>query len=266
MYCKIVFVDSSSVYYSKPPQKTQMEISRTEIEKYIWTNNPANDTIPGRSKDLFIIGLSGGMAKPISDYASMDASDIKSGLAKTGYIQRASITLMLTKYFGLSGTFMFQKNKLDASPIEELYSRTYNTTFTVSSTYWKSKGLFAGFYLNYPVKTLKGMNVYSDLYVGNPKHELPSVVYTGAPYGAVATVTQHESVMRAFTFYGGLGLSYRIDKLISINLSGHYFYSKPEFINILTTSSTGYYGKDDYEQKITSINLELGLNVIIGRK
>ncbi|MCE3228236.1 MAG: hypothetical protein K0S32_2787, partial [Bacteroidetes bacterium] len=32
------------------------------------------------------------------------------------------------------------------------------------------------------------------------------------------------------------------------------------------TSSTGYYGKDDYEQKITSINLELGLNVIIGRK
>jgi hypothetical protein len=107
------------------------------------------------------------------------------------------------------------------------------------------------------------MDIYTNIYVGNPKHTLPSVEYTGFPGGII--IKQQESLMNSFTFYGGLGLNYRYNKSVAFNLAANYFYSKPEFINIVTAYSNGFTSRDEYTQKITTINVEAGVSFIIGR-
>jgi hypothetical protein len=266
IYCKIVFEDSTSVYYSKPPQKTQFEIKKSDVEKFIWTNAPVHDSVFHKKRDLILFDFSGGYVRPIDEFASVDPEDIKSGLAKDGYFIRGNGVLKLADNFGFSAAYHFQKNKLNDVPIREHLSRTYGTSFTSSASSWKSSGILGGIFLTVPLKPVESLSFYTNIQIGSLKHVLPSVQTSATLSGTKITVIQFETTARAFTFFTGMGFNYRTNKSLAFNFAVNYFYSKPVFRDIYSVSSTGFYSYDDYTQKITTINAEIGVSFILQKR
>src|SRR5688572_13941496 len=145
IYCQIVNIDSTTIYYTIKNENPPLHIQKSEITSHFvsarstqqlkgpqevksWRTDP-------NIRDLFKIELSGGTAKPLNHFANMDAGQVKSGMAKLGWMAHLRVTLMLNKYIGLSATYRQQRNKFNHEAFDNYLKSIYHgSKFTSSST------------------------------------------------------------------------------------------------------------------------------------
>jgi hypothetical protein len=269
IYCKIVSEDSALIYYKLPSQNMQFQIRKMQVEKYYVSNkvNQKKDDKETKSGELLFLNFYGGYANAMNEFASKDLTKETSGLANDGSLFRTSLVLNLSENFGFTGSYIYQTHSFEDKLLRDELNLYYSSTsFTSRSTKWKIHGFFGGLHLSFPIKRIEHFSICFETSFGLPKLVSPDVETSGSPFGQKVTVTQYSSVTKAIAFLGGVGLNYKLAKNLALNFNVSHFRSKAEFSHILTRSTNGYQSYSDYEQKISSLNIEAGLRFIIYQK
>jgi hypothetical protein len=203
----------------------------------------------------------------LNEFASKDLSKLSSGLANDGSLFRSSVVLNVSDNFGFMASYIYQTHSFDDKLMRDELNQYYSSTsFTSWSTKWKIHGFFGGMHLNFPIKRIEHFSICFESSLGLPKLVSPDIETSGSPFGTKVTVTQYSSVTKALAFLGGVGFNYKLAKNIALNFNVNYFRSKAEFSHILTRSSNGYQSFSDYEQKMSSLNIEAGVRFIVYQK
>ncbi len=271
--CHILSIDTLKIIYRQRNESPRHEILRSEVENYYLSKTTANelDWINRPLKEFFSLGFSGGVAYPTGDFASMDANSELSGLAFRGYFFNAELLFKLSKYVGLSATYMNQKHALNYQAVSNVYNTYFGTSnFTAGGGPWLITGILFGLNFDFPLKHTEGLSVTGYFDAGVPKFTFPEQFVQGNPNPQVYVGTTKVTISEAKTNSGaikvGLGLSYKLNKYFALSLSGSYFSAHPSFFNINVSSTNGYTEIINYEQEIKTLNLQAGLRFLFYRK
>lgn len=282
--CKILSIDSLKIIYRLRNESPRHEIQRLEVENYYlstvtekeldWINKPL--------VEFFSLGFNGGLAYPIGDFASMDASSELSGMAYRGYVFTGEAIFKLSKYVGLSASYFSQRHGFNYQNVENYYNSFYTNYYSnYFNTYvpinsfraeggdWLINGLFFGLHADFPLKYYKGLSVFGNVSLGVPKFTFPEQIISRYPDTQNADtiwVKLAQTTARSGAIRMGLGLRYELNKYIAFQLSGSFFSAKPSFFDILITSNRGPEEFITYEQKMQSLNVQAGISFLFYRK
>ena len=270
--CRILSIDTIKVVYRLKHQSPRHEINRTEIENYYLSKVTANELayLNRPEIEFFSLKFSGGLAYPLGDFASMDATSELSGLAYRGNTFCGDLIFNLSKYVGLQATYLSQRHALNYQTISNYYNSYYKVTnFTASGEDWLISGGFIGLNFSLPVKQYSGLSVHGDISFGAPKFTYPQQVVKGSAnpqISAPVTATFSRTETHSGAFKSGIGLRYKLNKNLALHLSASYFSAKPAFFDILLSATNGYTEYINYVQKIQTINLQGGISFVFYKK
>lgn len=271
--CHILSIDTLKIIYRLRNESPRHEIARTEVENYYLSKATANELewINRPYVEFFSLGFSGGVAYPTGDFASMDANSKLSGLASRGFFFNAELNFKLSKYIGLSATYMSQKHALNYLAVSNAYNSYFGTSnFTAGGGDWLINGILFGLNFDLPLKQTEGLSITGYFDAGVPKFTFPEQYVEGNPnpqiYVGTTKLTMSEVKTNSGAIKFGLGLRYKLNKYIALHLSGSYFSAHPSFFNIYISSTNGYSDTINYEQEIKTLNLQAGLSFLFYRK
>jgi len=271
--CHILSIDTLKIIFRLRNESPRHEIARSEVENYYLSKTTANelDWINRPLKEFFSLGFTGGLAYPTGDFASMDANSELSGLAFRGYFFNAELIFKLSKYIGLSATYMSQKHALNYQAVSNLYNSYFGTSnFTAGGGDWLISGILFGLTMDVPLKQTEGLSITGYFDAGVPKFTFPEQFVSGNTnpqvYVGNTKVTLSEVKTNAGAIKLGMGLRYKLNKYLALNLSGSYFTANPSFFNITISSTNGYSEIVNYEQEMKTLNLQAGMSFLFYRK
>lgn len=205
------------------------------------------------------IGISLGPSFPTGGFAKQDPDEKDAGWAKTGAIFDISFAYKFgNSNFGVAALLRGQANPMDAEAIaDELAGQIPGVLITVTTTNWQIGGLMLGGYGSFPISEKASFDTKA--LIGFMSTTAPEITTTATSTYGSEWVKQSSKTASSFGYLLGAGFRFDLGKKLSFLTQVDYMGTKPEFKDVETTSSMGDYEKNDYTQKIQTVNLSVGL-------
>jgi hypothetical protein len=198
-----------------------------------------------------------------------NSDNLSAGFAGNGFTLGAEGAWYFSKYVGVGGLVSysyFAFNGLDS--ISTGYRGSFDVdqvTTTVVGGYniWNFMG---GLYFRYPFSDK--FAITAKLLGGFTSATTPEIDVAVEDGGVEdGTFTQQRCTADAFGYMAGLGVSYKLNNWLGLNLQGIYTSSEPDFL-IDNTNRNINAGRllTEYKQPLTSFNVCLGVTYLIGSK
>lgn len=254
----LIILDSSSTLINSEIKKSA--VKKFYSSKQLFLNKDSTVKV----KEIFFLDFDFGIANALNEFGSKDLTKETSGLAKNGFVFNGSLILNLASNIGFIASYRYQQNKIEDELFADNLNAIYNVkNFKSSSTPWIIKGWFGGLYFNFPVKFIDKLYISVNLSAGLPKFVSPKLDVFLDPYNASMKVTQNSSESNATTYACALGLNYKTSSDIGLNFRIDYLQSKVNFSNVKITAGNGPPSYSNFEQKISSLSLKLGLTFLM---
>lgn len=205
------------------------------------------------------IGISLGPSFPLGGFGKQDPNDKEAGWAKTGAIFDISLAYKLSNSnLGIALFLRGQANPLDVEALaDEVASQLPGVLITVTATNWQIGGLLLGGYGSFPISEKASFDTKA--LIGFTSTTAPEITTTATSTYGSEWVKQSSKTASSFGYLLGAGFKFDIGKKLSFLTQVDYMGTKPEFKDVETTSSMGDYDKNDYTQRIQTLNLSVGL-------
>jgi hypothetical protein len=214
------------------------------------------------------VSINAGVSIPLLDYAESDFDNESSGFAKTGASLKIDFGYGLNDYLSLTGMFLGGVNRFDYIELRDWLTENFattlpNTQWVVESKSWGLGGLLVGARGHLPLVTntlfLEATAMGGFLYVYSPARYI-----TGVTEGEEdITISTEQYASPSWALDGGLGLRYKRSRSQYFILSADYIISNPYYSGVETNSSIGLESADSFSQRVSTINIMLGLGYII---
>ena len=214
------------------------------------------------------VSINAGISIPLLDYAESDFDNESSGFANTGAGLKIDFGYGLNDYLSLSGMFIGGVNRFDYIELRDWLTENFattlpNTQWVVESKSWGLGGLLVGVKAHLPLVTnqlfLEASAMGGFIYVYSPARYITGV--TVGEEDIMITTEQYASPSWALD--GGIGLRYKRTRTQYFILSADYLIGNPYYSGVETTSSIGLEAADSFSQRVSTINIMLGLGYII---
>jgi hypothetical protein len=209
--------------------------------------------------------ITGDAGKWLSD----NPDNLSAGFAGNGSTFGVEGAWYFCKYVGIGGQVSYSHyvfKGLDS--LSSGYDASFDVdqiTTTVSGGYdiWN---FMTGLYLRFPCSDK--LDVTAKLLGGFTSATTPQIVvdvYDGGVDDGV--FTQQRCTANSFGYMAGLGISYKLNNWLGLNLQGIYASSEPDFM-IDNTNRNNTIGRliTEYKQPLTNFNICLGVTYLIGNK
>jgi opacity protein-like surface antigen len=224
------------------------------------------------------IGLSGGVSFPTGNWGKASTATSltslegtvgdPSGYANTGGFFAIDGAWFFSKHFAIGGMFKYGSYNLHGmDSLSYGYEQSFDVDTTrLTHTDYKLWSIMPGLYYNLMVA--KKLSLTARALAGISHATTPQITVTIEDGGVFdPPVVQYSSSQTSFAFDLGAGLRYMINKCLAIDLTGDYYYTKPDF-TITNSSRVNNAGREitEYNQPLASINVSLGIAYVIGKK
>lgn len=272
-FCKIIYVDSVKIKFEQVINKknTQDSIEKKNVARFILstpiTSRKYQDSIGKLPREIVSFYFSYGRSFPVFDFGGDDAGNKNSGLAMSGSSFCFRINFKVNKHFGFCYDYFSIVNKVNSEAVIRFYeSKTTVNNINYSVSNWVAKGSQIGLVVSLQPKKLKRMDVDLWYSMGYPVFTLPyQNLFVSNQFGAFSFSSQ-ENHKRSICITSGVALRYKISKFIQINLISDMIYSNVKFSEILKSNNVFGNYTSEYIQKISTINLRLGLGIYMFNK
>jgi len=198
----------------------------------------------------------------MSDFALTDINNPSAGFAKSGLNVEISAASLISKTMGFVLMYRNQNNPLDqGSLISQTTTKYPNITWGASVTNWKTNAFMAGYYSSYPLSAARKVFLDLKFLIGGVKIASPSITLTGTQNNFSVTETQASSSAFAFAFCVGAGLKFDISHMLFLLLHVDYLQATPSYTDVPITGTTGQASSATFTQKVSTLNLNIGLGV-----
>lgn len=214
-----------------------------------------------KSEEIVLIDISSGAALPTGKFANASinaAGDLEGGLAKPGYFLKGTVTVKLSDDFGINFAYLYQKNAFNEDVYDRLNSGNRGGYIPPIKSEWSLGGEFVGISYFIKSKTFPKLSLYLTASSGYVQCKSPEISVTNVSYSSLNA--------NSIAFLGGAGFSYKFDDNIGLHLSANYLQTTPEFrdvnMHVPQSQTTNF---TYIEQKITSLNIQVGLTIYMNR-
>lgn len=223
--------------------------------------------LSGQEGEVYV-SVSAGVSIPLLDYAESDFDNESSGFARTGAGLKVDFGYRLNDYLSLSGMFTGGVNRFDYVKLENWFTENFantlpDTRWVVESKSWGMGGLLVGvttqmpLYVNRLFIEVKAMGGF--LYVYSPARYI-----TGKETGEDdILITTEQYASPTWALDAGLGLRYMRNRTQYFILSADYLLGNPYYSGVETPNDIGLQVSDSFSQRISTLNISLGLGYII---
>lgn len=208
--------------------------------------------------ELLLISLGGGLANPTGSFKNTTGSSM-GGTAMLGYFTNASATLKLSDNFGFSLGYLYQNNKFDETSAKKVYGSP------TKGGNWLVQGGFAGISFFVKSTSIKNLSLClnaSSGYVQCVSPKIEGIPINNGPNNRLL-VSLPSAKASSIAFLGSMGFLYKFNENIGIHLTANYLQTTPEFKGVPITRYPTVFYYYSFEQKITSLNMQLGLSFFV---
>lgn len=204
-------------------------------------------------------GITLGPSIPIEDFASKDPNNEAAGWANVGGLIDLSFAYEFgTGNFGVTAILRGQSNPTDAQALADAFAAKYNyVNWIVSAENWSLGGLLVGGYGSFDITEKSSFETRG--MIGFLNATSPEIKVTGNVLGMEAWTKRSKASATAFSYLLGAGFKFGVGSKLYFLTNLDYLGSKPEFLNVETTTSFGSSEKNTYHQNIGTLNLSVGL-------
>lgn len=214
------------------------------------------------------VSINAGVSIPLLDYAEADFDNESSGFARPGGTLKIDFGYGLNDYLSLAGMFVGGVNRFDYVELQDWLTENFasslpDTRWVVESKSWGIGGLLAGVRGHLPLVTnrlfLEANAMGGFIYVYSPGRYITGV--EDGEEDLLITTEQYASLSWALD--AGLGLRYKRTRTQYFVLSADYLIGNPKYNGVETTSNIGLEVADSFSQRVSTLNITLGLGYII---
>ena len=217
-------------------------------------------TVIGYSQDKGYFAVSLGPSFPTGDFGSKDVNNESAGLATTGGIFDLTFAQKFGKNLGMTIMLRGQVNGVDSDPlVNELYNQSPQASWSASTETWGIGGFMGGLYGSFPMGENGKVCFDTRAMVGYINAKSPEINIYGNYLGNAFWVRTESADAGAFAYLLGAGFRFNLGRHLCILTNLDYLGSKPEFVDVVTTSSIGTYETNTYQQKYGTVNVGVGL-------
>lgn len=266
IYCKIVYVNVKSLYYTMSNDPKEIKIEKSDVMRYTFDWNlkkvapqvVIQNTVS--SGEFIKLMLSAAVAIPTGDFASSDVNNNQSGIAMTGYMLNGGLGLKLHKHIRLMVSYLYQSHAFDVHSFDAGMEHIYpGAAVNTSGGSWIMNGLMGGLHVDLPIEDQKKVAAIIKMQMGIPNFTSPAIDSKIIYRGATGSTSIETAYAKSMAYLLGLGFSFKLAEEASLQVSTSLFGGKPTFYNVVSKNSSGYSSTDSFTQKINSINIQLGL-------
>lgn len=205
------------------------------------------------------IGFSLGPSFPIGDFGSKDAYQSNSGLAKTGVNFDFSFAYQLgVSNFGITGLYLRQTNKMDGSVIQDGFTiEEPEVNWNVSTGYWSSNALMAGGFGSFPISSNATFDIRAML--GWSVSTSPKIEIMASQLNSTSWSQEGKSIGFSVAYLVGAGFKFDLGSKLYLLTNADFFGSHPTFKTSSLMPGIGYPNNRNSDQKMTTVNLSVGL-------
>lgn len=230
---------------------------------YFLISNTASSTAQDKKG---YIGISLGPSLPIGDFASKDISNRNAGFASIGGIFDISFAYKIgTSNFGIAALLRAQANPFDEEALAESAANAFTgiggANWDVVSDLWALGGIFVGGYGSFPVSDKVSFDTRA--LVGYSTAIIPNITLQYSDINGRYWAFQKTSTASAFAYMLGAGFKFNMGKSFCLLTNIDLMSAKPEFKDIQTLDSESNRSSITYSQRISTINVSIGIAVRI---
>jgi opacity protein-like surface antigen len=207
------------------------------------------------------LGISIGSSFPLGNFASKDINNSKAGWAITGANFGLKFNYKLDKgYFGLSALLNSQFNPIDVDQMAKESENLYpDYSWKIDATSWKTNCILFGAFATLPIS--EKVNFEPHGMIGLMISNSPEITSTAKIGGNTSWGKQNETSASSFAYLVGVGFKYKLTNKLNLLGNLDYLGSKPEFLNVEITGSSGGRQTNTLTQNISNLNLSLGIGI-----
>ena len=223
------------------------------------------------------LSLSLGPAFAIGQFASKEFNSEKSGFAKPGGALALSYTRFVSKQFGVSININAQHNPMNVEALEDEYNKSFQgfSSWSFDKRSWLYAAALLGATGQFPLDKKDKFAFVAKAMAGYAFAKSPGIEGNASNTTGMAKVEQDKAKGSGFTYCGGAGINYTINK--SVFLTSLVCYNgapnmKFKDVKTVTTAVQGTIGMPDYQayqymttrdekQTISSVNVMVGVGL-----
>jgi len=210
------------------------------------------------AQDKGYIAVSLGPSIPTGDFASKNPNYQPAGLANPGAIFDISFGYKFDKNFGIAALIRGQANTIDGQVLaQELLRQNPGLSYTVDGGTWAIAGYMFGGYGSFPIS--EKISFESRIMFGFLTATSPDINVDAFTSGYSGWVKQSGTRSTAFAHLIGVGFKWDVGRRIALLANFDYLGAKPEFRNVITTSSAGTMEMNTFSQRFGTINFGIGV-------
>ena len=222
----------------------------------------------GAQEGEIYMSINAGVSIPMLDYAQSDFDNESSGFARPGGMLKLDFGYRLNDYLSLSAMLSGGMNRFDYVELQEWLTANFantlpDTRWIVESKSWGLGGLLAGITGQLPFRYnkwyLEARLLGGLMYVYSPARYI-SGKETGKDDILINT---EQYASPSWAIDGGLGIRYKHNRSQYFILGADYLLAHPKYNNVETTSSIGLETAESFSQRVSTLNISLGLGYVI---
>lgn len=199
-----------------------------------------------------------GPSIPFGEFASKDINNKYAGYVKPGFMVESAFSYKLGKYFGLAAVSRTQTYLIDAQALSaDLSQLTANTSYDIESSFYTSNCFMLGAYSSVPIS--KSIQFESRLMFGAVNSRSPDMFANFKVNNVKGWTHQNDVTSFALSVLAGVGFKFDVSKSLALFLNIDAQTHKPEFRDVALTGSDGSYVKQTYSQKMSTLNIGIGI-------
>lgn len=282
IYCKILKIDEKIILYTPASETTSIELDLRLVDKYVlnWLSTKAIEMIPEQLQEpnkkmvaepiekqdstyqTMEFCFSAGTSIPLSDLSNKNEVSATAGFAQIGYVLRFNASRKLYKLMGLNAGLQFQSNPFDVSSYSAYYNlKNANAKHSSVAESWQISTIQGGAVFYLPID--KDINIDLLLNASYSNVRMPQVTINVTEPLKTYTVIRPAASNNAIGLLLGFNCNYKLSKKFSASLMFSYLNTKVSLGNLSTYASNGYYTKYNYDLKIASVYLQMGIKYVL---
>ncbi len=210
------------------------------------------------------VSIGAGVCIPLAEYSNTDFDDEGSGFARTGGAFNINFGYRFNEYISLSGLLSGGVNRYDYIKLQEWLTNEYaETSWVVESKNWGLGGFMAGVTGSLPIVT-NTFFIEARALAGFMYTYSPTIDVTGKETGVEdKKINIEQSSAISWSLDAGIGLRYNRSRKHYFILNADYLMTEPYFNDVRTNTNFGVERDEAYTQKISTVNITIGIGYIV---
>jgi hypothetical protein len=228
-----------------------------------WCQTAASSQAP-TEPDKGNIGFFIGATIPTGVFASKSYSDSASGFAKAGVVAGITANYALTEKLSVTGQFSGFSNSVDeASMVKQIAAKNPGFSWTLTSDNWHVQTFLGG--VSFALPTDDAEFVLTAL-MGAASAGSPALILTASKGGLSSTAKVSSANAGAFCYMLGAAIKKNLSPKISFSLTGDFLRTRPQFTNVITSTTNGTSTTSNFYQDISVVRISAALAFRFSKK